>query len=122
MEYITPEKDVKTSLAAKGIRLDIYAVDENGTAYDIEMQTTDEHDTVMRARYYESALDEEAMGSGTSYKDLRKTIIIFICTFDIFGKNLREPLIICTIRVTVRPRLWLQRMNIRLRPSRGLTV
>lgn len=37
---VEAQKDITPSLIGKGIRLDIYAKDENNTRYNVEMQTT----------------------------------------------------------------------------------
>ena len=42
---------------SKGIRLDIWAEDNTGKLYDIEMQTTDQKNLAKRLRYYQSAID-----------------------------------------------------------------
>lgn len=36
--YMEAEKSIEARLASRGIRLDLYVVDEDGAAYDIEMQ------------------------------------------------------------------------------------
>ena len=89
LEYLEPEKSFEAKLTSKGIRLDLYIEDENGTAYDIEMQTgnADKKDLGKRTRYYQSLMDEDALKKGVLYRKLRKSIIIFICTFDPFDRN-----------------------------------
>ena len=62
--------------------------------YDIEMQTTDEKDLPLRARYYQSLMDIEATQRGAKYKALKQNVVIFICLFDPFGMG--EP--VYTIR------------------------
>ena len=49
---------------AHGVRLDVYLNDENGTHYDIEMQTTNQKDIEKRIRYYQSTIDREVLGKG----------------------------------------------------------
>ena len=43
-----------------------------------------------RTRYYQSKMDGELLAKGKSYRYLKNTIIIFICTFDPFGLNLSK--------------------------------
>ena len=38
LSYVEPEKSFESKLRTKGIRLDLFVVDEDGVAYDIEMQ------------------------------------------------------------------------------------
>ncbi|MDO4988734.1 MAG: Rpn family recombination-promoting nuclease/putative transposase, partial [Synergistes sp.] len=79
---------------AKGSRLDIYAEDEDGTAYDIEMQAYTSASDVLarRSRAYLSRLDgmREALPKGQDYDKLRKSYIIFVCTYDPFGLGLAK--------------------------------
>lgn len=71
-----------------GIRMDVYADDEDGTAFDIEMQTTNKGDLPKRSRFYQGQLDLLNLQPGDSYNKLRNSYIIFLCTFDPFGRGL----------------------------------
>ena len=82
------EKSIETEKRSKGIRLDLYIKDSNGTTYDIEIQTGNHHDLGKRARYYRSIMDGELLQKGESYSKLGKTIIIFICTFDPYTEGM----------------------------------
>ena len=68
----------------RGIRLDVYAEDENNTVYDIEMQTTKQKDLPKRTRYYQGMIDLNLIEKGAKFKELKKTYIIFICLSDPF--------------------------------------
>ena len=81
---IVAQMSVEGSFYGKGIRLDIYAKDENGNVYDIEMQTTAEESLSLRSRYYHSEMDVHQLKKSESYTKLKKSIVIFICTFDLF--------------------------------------
>lgn len=87
--YAEPEKSFEAKLASKGVRLDLYVVDEDGTAYDIEMQMNDNIKEFLgkRSRYYISLMDNDALKKGEPYRNLRKTYVIFICKFDPFDKG-----------------------------------
>ena len=78
-------------MANKGIRLDVYVEDEKQTVYDIEMQTTNTpYDSLPnRTRYYQSMLVANLIKKGQDYQDLKKTFVIFVCTFDPFKENLK---------------------------------
>jgi len=69
----------------RGVRLDVYADDEEGTMFDVEMQTTDKKDLPKRSRVYQGQMDLMALKPGDEYKALPKSYIIFICTYDPFG-------------------------------------
>ena len=81
---IVAQMSVEGSFYGKGIRLDIYAKDENGNVYDIEMQTTADANLRLRSRYYHSEMDVHQLKKSESYTKLKKSIVIFICTFDLF--------------------------------------
>ena len=87
--YPEGEKSLEAQLTSKGIRLDIYVTLTDGTVIDVEMQTADssKDSLAKRTRYYQSVLDNDSLKKGELYTRLRKTVIIFICTFDPFGKN-----------------------------------
>ena len=72
---------------SKGVRLDVY-VKGSEKVFDIEIQTTDTKELPERARYYQSVIDVDCLGSGQPYKDLKDSYIIFICIPDIFKKGL----------------------------------
>lgn len=89
INYVEPEKIFDVGIKSKGIRLDVYAEDENHTIYDIEMQTTNTlYDSLVnRTRYYQSLMVANMINKGQDYQDLNKTFIIFVCTFDLFKEN-----------------------------------
>ena len=72
----------------RSVRLDIYASDEVQVEYNIEMQNEDEHNLAKRSRYYQGEMDITSLKPGEDFNDLRPCFIIFICTFDPFGKGL----------------------------------
>ena len=74
--------------SSKGIRLDIWAGDERGKLYDIEMQTTDQKNLAKRLRYYQSAIDVGTLNKGWDYDNLPDIFIIFFCTFDYVNAGL----------------------------------
>ena len=83
---VSYEKSIIFNPEWKGVRLDIYADDENNTRYDIEMQVA-EQDLGKRVRYYHSQMDMELLESGYEYRELSKAYVIFICDFDPFEKG-----------------------------------
>ena len=77
---------------AKGVRFDIYVEDEEGSRYDVEMQSvqTEQELLALRARYYASMMDVDATNKGDNYRDMKKTVVIFLCNFAIFDGKLRQ--------------------------------
>lgn len=85
IEYIDTEKTIDEAMDAHGVRLDVYVKDAAQTVYNVECQTTNTKELPKRSRYYQSAIDFRELSKGAHYSDLPKSIIIFICTFDVFG-------------------------------------
>lgn len=71
----------------KGVRLDVYAEDEEETHYNVEMQVARKPALGKRTRYYHSQIDMELLPTGQNYEDLPDAYVIFICDFDPFGKE-----------------------------------
>ena len=81
------QKTIDLLLDGKGIRLDVYVNDDKDTVYNVEMQRTKRKDLPKRARYYQGNIDLDLITAGKPYEDLRKTYVIFICTFDFFNQG-----------------------------------
>ena len=87
IEYLESQKSIDEEWDARSIRLDIYVQDNKDIAYNIEIQTTNTGDLPKRSRYYQSVLDMQQLNKGERYRNLKRTYIIFICTFDPFGRE-----------------------------------
>jgi len=69
-------------------RLDIFASDGLNVGYNLEMQNADEKDLPQRSRYHQAEMDLSSLKPGQDFKELKPSVIIFICNFDPFGKRL----------------------------------
>ena len=87
IEYPKSQETIDISADAKSVRLDIYVEDGNETVYNIEMQTADKGDLPQRTRYYQGMIDLNILEKGNNYKDLKRSFVIFVCTFDLFGEG-----------------------------------
>lgn len=87
IEYPKSQETIDLSADAKGVRLDVYVEDGNDTVYNIEMQTTNKRNLPKRMRYYQGMIDLNILEKGNDYKSLRRSFVIFVCTFDPFGKG-----------------------------------
>lgn len=87
IEYPEEQKTLDLAQDARSVRLDVYVADGKGTVYDIEMQTTDTKELPKRSRYYQGMIDLGLIEKGESYKKLNPSFVIFICTFDAFGRG-----------------------------------
>lgn len=83
LSYPEEQKVIDPSYDSKSVRLDVYVDDENGTIYNIEMQTTNPGNIPKRARYYQAMIDLNLIEKGKDYSQLAKSYVIFICTNDI---------------------------------------
>ena len=86
------EKFLQHRSSSKYVKLDMYLEDENGRVVDTEMQNKSNNKMVqeelpLRIRYYQGMIDQEILSAGTDYIFLKETYIIFICTYDPFGKG-----------------------------------
>ncbi len=81
------EKTVETGYNSRGIRMDVYVEDDEDTVYDIEMQASKKRHFDKRFRYYQSAIDVDIVNKGESVGKLKKSLIIFITTYDPYGKG-----------------------------------
>ena len=85
---VIKEKSLVCHPEYKGVRLDIYAEDENHTHYNVEMQVRKKKALGKRSRYYHSQMVMEALANGEDYETLPDTFVIFICDFDPFEEHL----------------------------------
>ena len=89
-------------ISSKSIRLDVYVEIPDGTVIDLEMQVTGKGSTIyreadeeqveselpLRSRYYQSLISMDMLRRGMDYTELHKSYVVFICTFDPYGKGL----------------------------------
>lgn len=71
----------------RSIRLDVYADDEMQVGYNLEMQNEDEKNLPKRSRFHQAELDVKSLKPGEDFSKLKPCYVIFICTFDPFGKK-----------------------------------
>ena len=88
ISFVSKESTIDIKWNGKSVRLDVYVDDGKDTIYDIEMQARDNDNLPMRTRYYQSVLDLNQIEKGADYDELKNNMVIFICTFDHFGKGL----------------------------------
>ncbi len=79
---VRPEYAIWNNPDYRGVRLDAYADDQNGTIFDVEMQVSREKHIPKRSRMYQGQMDVSFLQPGMDVGDLPKSIVIFICCFD----------------------------------------
>ena len=85
--YLEKQKTLDPAIDVKGIRLDVYVEDDQNTVYNIEIQSANRGSLPKRSRYYQSVMDVESLNRGSVYQELQKSFVIFVCSFDPFGKK-----------------------------------
>ena len=82
------EKEIRSMPWLRSIRLDVYAMDQDNTLYNTEMQAERKGDLIKRSRYYQGLIDSSLLEPGTvNFNKLNNTCIIMITPFDLFGKG-----------------------------------
>lgn len=87
VEYPEEQKDIRLLKDAKSVRLDVYVKDNREIVYNVEIQTANPGNLEKRSRYYQGMIDLNLISRGESYTKLNRSYIIFICTFDPFGRG-----------------------------------
>lgn len=87
---INTQKDIRDQHDQRGVRLDVFAEDENERVYDVEMQVTQQKDLGERIRYYQSKIDMDSLTIGNKYEKIKESYVIFLCPFDPIGIQLRR--------------------------------
>ena len=96
LQFSENQKTLIATMKGKDVRLDSYVLDEKGIVYDAEMQNRSPEDRredpqlPKRSRYYQGMIDTNILLGGSRYQELKKSYIVFFCTFDSFGKNLKR--------------------------------
>lgn len=84
----TVAQKVVKSLEGRSVRLDVYAKDNKGKPYDIEIQRADKGAGAKRARYNSALMDADITLPGENAEKLPESYVIFITENDKFGKGL----------------------------------
>lgn len=67
------------------IRIDACINDEQDTIYSVELLCCKDDEFLRKARYFQCNIDSNILYTGEGCANLRKSYIIFICTFDPFS-------------------------------------
>ena len=81
------QKAIEITADGHGVRFDVYFEDDEKKVYDIEMQRSDTMELPLRSRYYQGMIDLDYLEKGNEYRELPDSYIIFLCTFDLFGRG-----------------------------------
>lgn len=85
---VNKEQHLDSDPVHKGIRLDVYIRDDKNTVYNVEMQVKSIYNIPKRSRHYQGIIDSKLLPAGEiDYNKLNNSYIIFICLFDLFGRE-----------------------------------
>ena len=87
LRVISTEKMIQNKYQGKVSILDVLA-EGSDEYFDVEMQLEHHSYFAKRTRMYHSNMDVKMIKEGTSYEDLKESIVIFICKQDYFGLGL----------------------------------
>ena len=91
IEYPETQKAINITYQGKSVRLDVYVEDDKSSIYNAEMQQKGDEENIRqlpkRSRYYQGMIDLNLIEKGLPYTALNTSYVIFICTFDPFGKG-----------------------------------
>lgn len=79
------QKDLLQLGKGRSVVLDVYAQDEDGTQYDIEVQRDSSGADGRRARYHHDLMDAVYLRQSDKIKKLPNAVVIFITEKDCFG-------------------------------------
>lgn len=80
------EKELRVSPLIRSVRMDVFAMDEEESIYNTEMQNKRKADLAKRSRYYQSLIDTSLLEPEIpDYTCLNQSYVIMIMTFDLFG-------------------------------------
>lgn len=85
---VKSERSILWSSDFRCVRLDVFASDEWNVGYDLEMQNVNEGNLPQRSRYHQAQMDLSSLKPGQDFKELRPSVIVFICNFDPFGRGM----------------------------------
>lgn len=86
VEYPKYEKFIDIRKDSKAIRLDVY-VKGDEAIYNVERQCSSSEHIPKRSRFYQDLMDLDIMKPGMYYSELNRSYVIFICTFDYYGRE-----------------------------------
>lgn len=81
-------QDTVSNLYGHGVRFDVFAEDDEGVVYDIEVQRAKDGADPKRARFNIAMIDSRALERGTIYRNLPRSVVIFITENDVLGDKL----------------------------------
>ena len=87
IKFVESQKSGKEGYRSKGVRMDLYIMDDEGRIFNVEIQTSKKKNLPKRMRYYQSVIDNEVLAPGADYNNLNRSFVIFICSYDPYDRG-----------------------------------
>ena len=90
IHFSAAEQTQEPYFGSRAVRLDVLAIDEQGTVYDAEAQKENKGKRfqLRRSRLYQSAIDVNLLQPGDwDFGKMNDVYVIFIAPFDLFGQD-----------------------------------
>ena len=90
IHFSAAEQTQEPYFGSRAVRLDVLAIDEQGTVYDAEAQKENKGKRFLlrRSRLYQSAIDVNLLQPGDwDFGKMNDVYVIFIAPFDLFGQD-----------------------------------
>ncbi len=84
---VSVEHSLLYSSDFRSVRLDVYVSDTVEVHYNMEMENSERTSLPQRSRYHQAEMDVTALKPGESFAELKPVYVVFICTFDPFGRG-----------------------------------
>ena len=85
---VSVEHSLLYSSDFRSVRLDVYVSDTVEVRYNMEMENSERTSLPQRSRYHQAEMDVIALKPGEDFATLKPVYVVFICTFDPFGRGL----------------------------------
>ena len=85
VEFPVTKKIIDIAPDSGDIRLDACINDDQDTIYSVEMLCCKNEELLRKTRYFQCNIDSDIICTGENCTKLKKSYIIFICTFDPFS-------------------------------------
>lgn len=85
VEFPVTRKTTDIAHDGVGVRLDACISDEQDTIYSVEILCCGDEELLRKTRYFQCNIDSSIIFPGEESTKLKKSYIIFICTFDPFS-------------------------------------
>lgn len=82
------EHSILYAPSLRSIRLDVFASDKKQNRYNLEMENWEKSSLAKRSRFHLAEMDAAGLQPGDAFQQLKPSYVIFICTFDPFGRDL----------------------------------